>query len=270
MEMDYPLHPPGTLVDTIYDVIKKEIAASHLKPGEKLNSRVLAERYQVSETPIKQALNRLITEGLVESIPRKGMRVRMISWAEIDEILELRLMLDLFFVSDVIKNLRENPELTEQLNNTILCQTACLDLIEDADYYNRTYELDNRFHELYIASSGNSKALEVFHNLNSHVYSLSLIHIFLGIQHGADGVLLLLGYLKPDTGPLLFPDTSRIALFQTGIQLVDFCPHGLLGQSHVLRQLGNGICLPIQKIFQYFAVIQCVFIVLQILTLFLA
>ena len=171
MEMDYPLHPPGTLVDTIYDVIKKEIAASHLKPGEKLNSRVLAERYQVSETPIKQALNRLITEGLVESIPRKGMRVRMISWAEIDEILELRLMLDLFFVSDVIKNLRENPELTEQLNNTILCQTACLDLIEDADYYNRTYELDNRFHELYIASGGNSKALEVFHNLNSHVYS---------------------------------------------------------------------------------------------------
>ena len=40
MEMDYPLHPPGTLVDTIYDVIKKEIAASHLKPGEKLNSQM--------------------------------------------------------------------------------------------------------------------------------------------------------------------------------------------------------------------------------------
>lgn len=171
MEIDYPLHPPGTLVDTIYDIIKKEIAASYLKPGDKLNSRVLSERYQVSETPIKQALNRLITEGLVESIPRKGMRVRLISWAEIDEILQLRLMLDLFFLSDVVKNLRESPELAEQLNNTILCQTACLDLIEDADYYNRTYELDNRFHELYIASSGNGKALEVFHNLNSHVYS---------------------------------------------------------------------------------------------------
>lgn len=171
MDTDYPLRPPGTLVDTIYEIIKKEIAASYLKPGDKLNSRLLSERYQVSETPIKQALNRLITEGLVESIPRKGMRVRQISWAEIDDILQLRLMMDLFFLSDVIKNLRESPELAEPLRNTILCQTACLDLIEDTDYYNRTYELDNRFHELYIASSGNTKALDLFHNLNSHVYS---------------------------------------------------------------------------------------------------
>lgn len=171
MDIDYPLHPPGTLVDTIYEIIKKEIAASYLKPGDKLNSRILSGRYQVSETPIKQALNRLITEGLVESIPRKGMRVRQISWAEIDDILQLRLMMDLFFLSDVIKNLRESPELAEPLRNTILCQTACLDLIEDADYYNRTYELDNRFHELYIAASGNTKALDLFHNLNSHVYS---------------------------------------------------------------------------------------------------
>lgn len=169
MDIDYPLHPPGTLVDTIYEIIKKEIAASYLKPGDKLNSRILSGRYQVSETPIKQALNRLITEGLVESIPRKGMRVRQISWAEIDDILQLRLMMDLFFLSDVIKNLRESPELAEPLHSTILCQTACLDLIEDADYYNRTYELDNRFHELYIAASGNTKALDLFQIGRAHV-----------------------------------------------------------------------------------------------------
>ena len=169
--MDYPLHAPGSLVDSVYEIIKKEIACSYLRPGDKLNSRILAERYQVSETPIKQALNRLITEGLVESIPRKGMRVCKITWEEIDEVLELRQMLDTFFVSDVIKNLRNAPDLAEKLQKIIRMQTACLELIEDTEYYNETYELDSRFHELYIYFSGNSKALDVFRNLNSHLYS---------------------------------------------------------------------------------------------------
>lgn len=169
--MEYPLHPQGTLVDTLYKIIKKEIAASYLQPGDRLNSRVLAERYQVSETPIKQALNRLVTEGLVESIPRKGMRVRKITQSEIEEILELRMMLDSYFVSDIITNLRLYPELAEQLLEIIRQQESCLNMAEDADYYTKTYELDNRFHELYISSSGNSKALEMFHNMNSLIYS---------------------------------------------------------------------------------------------------
>ena len=56
---------PMTLVDKAYERIKADFARGALAPGEKIIFRDLVERYGISETPIKQALNRMVTEGLV-------------------------------------------------------------------------------------------------------------------------------------------------------------------------------------------------------------
>jgi DNA-binding GntR family transcriptional regulator len=108
-----------TLIETTYANIKKDIIENHFKPGVKIVVRELSERYEVSETPIKQALNRLVTEGLVESIPRRGMKVKSITWSEIDDIMEMRLMMDLYFVNSVIETLRGNKELHSEFEANI-------------------------------------------------------------------------------------------------------------------------------------------------------
>lgn len=87
----------NTLVDEAYQSLKKDIIEEYLPAGEKINLNTLCTRYGTSPTPIKQALNRLIAEGLIESIPRKGCRVRPFNWAWVDERFEIRMMMELYF-----------------------------------------------------------------------------------------------------------------------------------------------------------------------------
>ena len=61
-----------TLVDVAYHKIRKDIIDEYLPAGQKINLSDLCARYGVSPTPIKQALNRLMAEGLVENIPRRA------------------------------------------------------------------------------------------------------------------------------------------------------------------------------------------------------
>ena len=71
------------IVDQLYSDIKDRIIRGQLKPDEKLGVRALSEYYGVSDTPIKQALNRLVTERFVDALPRRGMRVRCIAKKDI-------------------------------------------------------------------------------------------------------------------------------------------------------------------------------------------
>ena len=62
----------NTLVDVAYHNIRKDIIEEYLPAGQKINLSDLCTRYGVSPTPIKQALNRLMAEGLVENIPARA------------------------------------------------------------------------------------------------------------------------------------------------------------------------------------------------------
>jgi DNA-binding GntR family transcriptional regulator len=81
-----------TLRDVAYEAIKRGIITCAIKPGEFVNELQLAERLNIGRTPIHQALNRLMNEGLVDVISRKGVIVRPISLNEILHIVEVRLI----------------------------------------------------------------------------------------------------------------------------------------------------------------------------------
>jgi DNA-binding GntR family transcriptional regulator len=61
-----------TLVEVAYEALKKDITEHVFIPGQKIILREMNERYGISETPIKQALNRLIAEGIVKAHPGRG------------------------------------------------------------------------------------------------------------------------------------------------------------------------------------------------------
>jgi DNA-binding GntR family transcriptional regulator len=82
--------------DGVYRAIRQEIGRLSLAPGERLPLEELAARFQVSLTPIRHALRRLESEGLVVSVRRRGSRVAPLSVDELEEIQALRLGLETF------------------------------------------------------------------------------------------------------------------------------------------------------------------------------
>ena len=90
-----PLEVPS-VEDAVYRALRSEIGRLEMAPGQRLRLEALAGRFQVSLTPVRHALRRLESEGLVESLPRRGSRVAPLSVEELEEIQALRLGLETF------------------------------------------------------------------------------------------------------------------------------------------------------------------------------
>lgn len=86
----------SSVEDGVYRALREEIGRLELAPGRRLRLEELAGRFQVSLTPVRHALRRLESEGLVVSIRRRGSRVAPLSVEELEEIQALRLGLETF------------------------------------------------------------------------------------------------------------------------------------------------------------------------------
>ncbi|KPQ02786.1 MAG: transcriptional regulator, GntR family [Rhodobacteraceae bacterium HLUCCA12] len=82
--------PLESLSDAIYGVLRADIMQCRLRPGATIDTNELTERFNVSKTPLRDALKRLSIEGLVDILPRSGYRVKPITFRVIHEILDLR------------------------------------------------------------------------------------------------------------------------------------------------------------------------------------
>lgn len=80
--------------EQVSDLLRKEIVAMRLRPGQRLVERELVERIGVSRTTIREALRELAAEGLVTTIPQKGAIVAVPSWQEAVEVYEVRALLE--------------------------------------------------------------------------------------------------------------------------------------------------------------------------------
>lgn len=102
------------LADEIYSILKRQINTHELTAGSKINIDQLARDLEVSNIPIREALTRLSAEGLVQTVPFKGMFVMNMSIKELDEIYELRIALE---STAVRKSVQVIPE--EELDSLV-------------------------------------------------------------------------------------------------------------------------------------------------------
>ena len=75
-----------------YEAIKHRIITCAFRPGEYINELQLSAILKIGRTPVHQALDRLMIEGMVEVIPRKGVIVKPVSLNEVLQIIEARLI----------------------------------------------------------------------------------------------------------------------------------------------------------------------------------
>jgi GntR family transcriptional regulator, rspAB operon transcriptional repressor len=82
----------ASLRDAAYEAIKHRIITCAFRPGEYINELQLSSVLKIGRTPVHQALDRLMIEGMVEVIPRKGVIVKPVSLNEVLQIIEVRLI----------------------------------------------------------------------------------------------------------------------------------------------------------------------------------
>lgn len=70
-----------TKADIVYEALQNAIMSGVVEAGEHLRQEEVAERFGVSQTPVREAFRRLETEGLVEHAPNRGVVVRGMPWA---------------------------------------------------------------------------------------------------------------------------------------------------------------------------------------------
>jgi DNA-binding GntR family transcriptional regulator len=80
----------GKITGQLADIIREEILKETLRPGSKLTEQQLSTRFDVSRTPIREAIGRLESEGLVETIPNRGAFVLGLSATDAADMFEIR------------------------------------------------------------------------------------------------------------------------------------------------------------------------------------
>ena len=83
-----------SLRDVAYKAIKHHIITCVFKPGDYLNESYISGLLKLGRTPVHQAIDRLVLDGLLEVIPRKGVIVRPVSFDEVMQIIEARLHIE--------------------------------------------------------------------------------------------------------------------------------------------------------------------------------
>jgi len=120
----------------VLERIRSDIFTCELPPGTEIRETELAERYDVSKSPVREALQRLEFEGLIETLPRKGHRVTPISISDAGDILEMRATLEVAAVRRMIAT-SEDSDL-KALDRWRDADTSSLEVFAE---YNRDFHI---------------------------------------------------------------------------------------------------------------------------------
>ena len=105
--------PNLTLATNLYDLIRADLLDGSFMPGSKLAIEAVASRYASGQTPVREALNRLTSEGLVERRDQRGFAVASVSDVDMHEITRTRCWLEEIALRKSIDS--RTPEWEEQL-----------------------------------------------------------------------------------------------------------------------------------------------------------
>jgi len=151
------------LKSKVYKIIKEGILNRKFLPGTQLKESDLVRKLGVSRTPIREALNQLSKEGIIEIFPRRGAFVKNCTKEEVIEILILREVLE--GVAARLATLQMSDGLIEKL------ETLFKDYRRDSIDY---AQADEQFHSEIIQASGSTRLVGLVNNLTDSLQMLDM------------------------------------------------------------------------------------------------
>jgi DNA-binding GntR family transcriptional regulator len=153
---------PSNLTTLAYNSIKEYILEGRLDESSRLTEEFLSTQLGISKSPIREALNRLETEGLIRIEPRKGAYLRRLSTEEVTDLYDLREALE----THVVRTAKLTPAVVAELQQSLKRQRAYLKANDRTHYI----EEDVRFHAELAQATGNAHLCAVLENIQNQIW----------------------------------------------------------------------------------------------------
>lgn len=155
-EANLPADSAVNSVDQVTNLIREDILAGRVTPGERLKTSELAKRLGFSTMPLREALRKLEGEGLVSIEPNRGATVRQLDRSYVTDLFELNTELRIFAVRSGMRKL--TLERIRTLESLAADYRAQLETGNDVE----AIESNRRFNAKLMEFGGNKEALRVF------------------------------------------------------------------------------------------------------------
>src|SRR4051794_30227435 len=143
----------SSLASDIAERMEEEILRGRVRPGSRLDERELSDRYQVSRTPVREALQRLSASGLAVARGRQGLQVAQMSVADLLDALSVVAELEALAAAQAARRITPT-----QRTHLTTAHAACAVAIESADP-DAFYDANIVFHDA-VASASHNKVLQ--------------------------------------------------------------------------------------------------------------
>jgi DNA-binding GntR family transcriptional regulator len=206
----------SSLTDRAYQALRREILTCALEPGSDISEAVIADRLEMSKTPVREALARLRTEGFVRSFPRRGYQIAPLTISDIDELLDLRRI-----VEEACGELAAERISDSELDRLAKLADATTDSDTIADL--GTYISANREFHLAIANAANNRrltdlAFKMFDELERYFYYGARERVISGdVQPDHHGIVAVLRQRDREAGRRVLAshaEATRHGLFE--------------------------------------------------------
>lgn len=155
----------GLTVNDLYEQLKEMAVLYTIRPGERVNELELAEKFDVSRTPLREALNRLVAENLLNFVPNRGFFVRELHRQDIFDLFELRRSIEASAVQLAveradIKDMRALRKFWKDVMKNKAAQAPASQLVAR----------DEEFHVRLVALSGNNEMVRSLYAINARIH----------------------------------------------------------------------------------------------------
>ncbi len=140
----------------VFETLKQEILDLVLKPGQSISENEICARFDVSRTPVREALRRLQEQGFVLTIPYSGTCVTRLNLEEIRQMIYMRIAVELMVMRDFMREatLFQMEEVRHQIRLQEL-------LIQQSDFEpEQFYRMDARMHAIWFEATGKERLWE--------------------------------------------------------------------------------------------------------------
>ncbi|MBE3574465.1 MAG: GntR family transcriptional regulator [Firmicutes bacterium] len=153
----------GSLVEQIYKILHDDIVSLRLAPGQKLSVDSLVRRFGVSRTPVRDALNILVTDGLVTLSPRVGYFVVSLTPLDVEEISDIRKMIELYALPRAVR------QITPAEIGRMEQETRRIQQLPESERRQTFERVDRSFHLDLIRLAGNKRLVEMFTEISAFI-----------------------------------------------------------------------------------------------------
>ena len=161
-----------TRTQLVVETLREKILSGEIKAGQPLRQAALAEELNVSRIPVREALLQLEAEGLVSFEPHKGATATELSASQVDELFELRAMLEADLLAASIPNisdekLAEAEVILEKLNKALGKENAA----------NTWSELNSSYHNCLYSGADRPQTQDLVNTLNKNADRYIRMHL---------------------------------------------------------------------------------------------